>query len=58
MVGKVPLQTLRVDIEYGFAEALTAYGLIGVKVWVSKGEKAPLYSEGRETKDGVDATKG
>lgn len=46
--GRVPLQTLRADIEYGFSEALTTYGLIGVKVWVNKGEKAPLYSEERE----------
>jgi small subunit ribosomal protein S3 len=37
-VGKVPLQTLRADIDYGFAEALTTYGLIGVKVWIYKGE--------------------
>jgi small subunit ribosomal protein S3 len=36
--GKVPLQTLRADIDYGFSEALTTYGLIGVKVWVYKGE--------------------
>ncbi len=36
--GKVPLQTLRADIDYGFAEALTMYGLIGVKVWIYKGE--------------------
>ncbi len=36
--GKVPLQTLRADIDYGFAEALTTYGLIGVKVWIFKGE--------------------
>lgn len=36
--GKVPLQTLRVDIDYGFAEALTTYGLIGVKVWIYKGD--------------------
>lgn len=36
--GKIPLQTLRADIDYGFAEALTTYGLIGVKVWVYKGE--------------------
>lgn len=36
--GKVPLQTLRADIDYGFNEALTTYGLIGVKVWVYKGE--------------------
>ena len=43
MVGKVPLQTLRADIEYGFAEAHTTYGLIGVKVWVYKGEKLELY---------------
>lgn len=35
--GKVPLQTLRADIDYGFTEALTAYGLIGVKVWIYKG---------------------
>lgn len=37
--GKIPLQTLRADIDYGFAEAHTTYGLIGVKVWVYKGEK-------------------
>ncbi|WP_130469933.1 30S ribosomal protein S3 [Candidatus Magnetaquicoccus inordinatus] len=36
--GRVPLHTLRADIEYGFADALTTYGLIGVKVWVFKGE--------------------
>lgn len=36
--GKVPLQTLRADIDYGFSEALTTYGLIGVKVWIYKGE--------------------
>lgn len=34
MQGKVPLQTIRSDIDYGFAEALTTYGLIGVKVWI------------------------
>jgi len=37
-VGKVPLQTLRADIDYGFSEALTTYGLIGVKAWIYKGE--------------------
>lgn len=37
-IGKVPLQTLRADIDYGFAEALTTYGLIGVKVWIYKGD--------------------
>jgi len=37
-VGRVPLHTLRADIDYGFAEARTTYGVIGVKVWVFKGE--------------------
>ena len=36
--GQVPLQTLRADIDYGFAEARTTYGIIGVKVWIYKGE--------------------
>jgi small subunit ribosomal protein S3 len=36
--GKIPLSTFRADIDYGFAEALTTYGLIGVKVWIYKGE--------------------
>ena len=36
--GSIPLQTIRADIEYGFAEARTAYGRIGVKVWIYKGE--------------------
>jgi len=36
--GKVPLQTFRADIDYGFAESLTTYGLIGVKVWIYKGD--------------------
>ncbi len=36
--GRVPLQTLRADIDYGFAEARTTYGIIGVKVWIFKGE--------------------
>ena len=36
--GTIPLQTLRADIEYGFAEASTTYGKIGVKVWIYKGE--------------------
>ncbi|MBI5415436.1 MAG: 30S ribosomal protein S3 [Candidatus Omnitrophica bacterium] len=37
-VGKLPLHTFRAQIDYGFAEALTTYGLLGVKVWVNKGE--------------------
>ncbi len=36
--GKIPLSTLRADIDYGFAESLTTYGLIGVKVWLYKGD--------------------
>ncbi|MBM7865885.1 30S ribosomal protein S3 [Heliobacterium gestii] len=39
--GKVPLHTLRADIDYGFAEAHTTYGIIGVKVWIYKGEILP-----------------
>ena len=36
--GKIPLHTLRADVDYGFVEAKTTYGIIGVKVWVYKGE--------------------
>lgn len=36
--GRVPLQTLRADIDYGFAQAMTTFGVIGIKVWVFKGE--------------------
>jgi len=39
--GRLPLHTLRADIEYGFSEARTTYGVIGVKVWVYKGEILP-----------------
>lgn len=39
--GRVPLHTLRAEIDYGFSEALTTYGIIGVKVWIFKGEKLP-----------------
>ena len=39
--GTIPLQTLRADIDYGFAEADTTYGKVGVKVWVYKGEVLP-----------------
>lgn len=37
-VGSIPLHTIRADVDYGFAEALTTYGKIGVKVWICKGE--------------------
>ncbi|MGX8797170.1 30S ribosomal protein S3 [Fusibacter sp. JL298sf-3] len=43
--GNVPLSTLRADIDYGFAEADTSYGKIGVKVWINKGEVLPSVSE-------------
>ena len=43
--GTIPLQTLRADIDYGFAEALTTYGIIGVKVWIYKGDVLPSKKE-------------
>ena len=46
--GTIPLQTLRADIDYGFAEANTTYGKIGVKVWVYKGEVLPAKKEVKE----------
>jgi small subunit ribosomal protein S3 len=42
--GRVPLHTFRADIDYGFAEAKTTYGIIGVKVWIFKGEVLPNVS--------------
>jgi small subunit ribosomal protein S3 len=48
--GTIPLQTLRADIDYGFAEADTTYGKVGVKVWIYKGEILPT----KETKEGSD----
>ena len=39
--GRVPLHTIRADIDYGTAEALTTYGIIGIKVWIFKGEILP-----------------
>jgi small subunit ribosomal protein S3 len=44
--GRVPLHTIRADIDYGFAEAKTTYGRIGVKVWINKGEIMPEGFEG------------
>ena len=43
--GRVPLHTLRADIDYGFAEARTTYGVIGVKVWIFKGEIISRHEE-------------
>ena len=55
--GTIPLQTLRADIDYGFAEAKTTYGRIGIKVWIYKGEvlKKSLAKEGNRH---VNAKKG
>ena len=46
--GTIPLQTLRADIDYGFAEADTTYGKVGVKVWIYKGEVLPSRKEGSD----------
>ena len=43
--GRVPLHTLRANVDYGFAEALTTYGILGVKVWIYKGEVYDLASK-------------
>ena len=48
--GRVPLHTLRADIDYGFAEAKTTYGVIGVKVWVYRGDVFDLYAPQADTK--------
>lgn len=57
--GTIPLQTLRADIDYGFAEADTTYGKIGVKVWIYRGEVLPTKGntdakEGAASKEGSD----
>ena len=49
--GRVPLHTLRADIDYGFAEARTTYGKIGVKVWIMRGEVLPQGSGARLPKE-------
>jgi small subunit ribosomal protein S3 len=49
--GRVPLHTLRADIDYGFAEAKTTYGVIGVKVWIYKGEIFDFASVGQVKED-------
>lgn len=43
--GTIPLRTLRADIDYGFAEAKTTYGIIGVKVWIYKGDVLPAKKD-------------
>lgn len=51
--GRVPLQTLRADIDYAKSEAITTYGLIGVKVWIYKGDILPQVEEEAESTEGV-----
>ena len=50
--GTIPLQTLRADIDYGFAEADTTYGKLGVKVWIYKGEVLPVAKNDATGKEG------
>ena len=53
--GTIPLQTLRADIDYGFAEADTTYGKVGVKVWIYKGEVLPTKNiQSKVAKEGSD----
>ena len=52
--GSIPLQTLRADIDYGFAEASTTYGILGVKVWIYKGEILNV-AEGRQKEAAANA---
>ena len=52
--GTIPLQTLRADIDYGFAEADTTYGKVGVKVWIYKGEILAKQAAKAEDKEGSD----
>ena len=49
--GTIPLQTLRADIDYGFAEANTTYGKVGVKVWIYHGEILPRKGNKKEGAD-------
>ena len=56
--GRVPLHTLRADIDYGFAEARTTYGIIGVKVWIFKGEVFGKPEQSAETDAGKKAAAG
>lgn len=53
--GTVPLQTMRADIDYGFTEAKTTYGRIGVKVWIYKGEILPSKPSKEKPAEEVDA---
>lgn len=50
--GSIPLHTLRADIDYGTAEALTTYGILGIKVWIYKGEVLPEAKQGSKKEEG------
>lgn len=50
--GTIPLQTLRADIDYGFCEATTTYGKLGVKVWIYKGEVLPAVNKEKKAEGG------
>ncbi len=50
--GTIPLQTIRADIDYGFSEANTTYGKIGVKVWIYKGEVLPEVKKAKKAEGG------
>jgi small subunit ribosomal protein S3 len=54
--GQVPLHTLRADVDYGFVEAKTTYGVLGVKVWIYKGEVFDLHAPKSEDKHGKKAS--
>ena len=59
--GRVPLHTLRADIDYALSEAVTTYGVIGVKVWIFKGEvlgQLPLNQEEANERDNAQERKG
>ena len=56
--GTIPLQTIRADINYGFAEADTTYGKIGIKVWIYQGEVLPTVKKDRPRRDRRDDRRG
>ncbi len=51
--GSIPLHTLHADIDYGFAEAKTSYGQLGVKVWIYKGEVLSIRTSARDEKEAI-----
>jgi len=53
--GRVPLQTLRADVAYGFAEAKTTYGVIGIKCWIFRGEVLTRQEEDIKRRTGAQA---